>query len=149
MIFSISISISVSVSASRTCCSLSASPTGSLLVWTPSLVRLVLHVLDPEVRSRASLLGLGLVGRVVEERPDVGRLLRGQLLSDGRLRLRERWRALGTGSTVSKLLGHSSISTTVKIYAHLIAGIGQRAVDGGAALIARTTPSQSGEVPTR
>jgi integrase len=56
------------------------------------------------------------------------------------------WLAGGADiSTVSKLLGHSSIATTVKIYAHLIAGIGQRAVDGGAALIARTTPAQPAE----
>jgi len=46
------------------------------------------------------------------------------------------WLAGGADiSTVSKLLGHSSISITSDIYAHLIAGIGQRAVDGAAALI--------------
>jgi integrase len=41
-------------------------------------------------------------------------------------------------STVSKLLGHSSIAITADVYAHLIAAVGQRAVDGAAALIALT-----------
>jgi integrase len=55
------------------------------------------------------------------------------------------WLAGGADiSTVSKLLGHSLIAVTADIYTHMIAGIGQRAVDGGAALIARTTPAQSG-----
>ncbi|HEX5907615.1 MAG TPA: site-specific integrase [Propionibacteriaceae bacterium] len=40
-------------------------------------------------------------------------------------------------STVSKLLGHSSIAITADVYAHLIASVGQRAVDGAAALIPR------------
>jgi hypothetical protein len=45
-------------------------------------------------------------------------------------------------------LGHSSISITADVYGHLIAGIGQRAVDGAAALIpnriAHTVHTQSG-----
>ena len=41
-------------------------------------------------------------------------------------------------STVSKLLGHSSIAITADVYAHLIAAVGQCAVDGAAALIALT-----------
>jgi integrase len=40
-------------------------------------------------------------------------------------------------STVSKLLGHSSIAVTADIYAHMLKGVGQRAVDGAAALIPR------------
>jgi integrase len=47
-------------------------------------------------------------------------------------------------STVSKLLGHASISITSDIYAHLVAAVGQRAVDGAANLIARTVHTQSG-----
>jgi site-specific recombinase XerD len=39
-------------------------------------------------------------------------------------------------STVSKLLGHSSIAITADVYAHLVKAVGQRAVDG----IALTTP---------
>jgi hypothetical protein len=38
---------------------------------------------------------------------------------------------------LSKLLGHSSISITADIYAHMLRGVGQRAVDGAAALIPR------------
>jgi integrase len=38
-------------------------------------------------------------------------------------------------STVSKLLGHASIFITADVYAHLVAAVGQRAVDGAAALI--------------
>jgi integrase len=38
-------------------------------------------------------------------------------------------------STVSKLLGHASISIAADVYAHLVAAVGQRAVDGAAALI--------------
>jgi integrase len=45
----------------------------------------------------------------------------------------------GDLSTVSKLLGHSSVAVTADIYAHMIAGVGQRAVDGAAALIAHTS----------
>jgi integrase len=41
----------------------------------------------------------------------------------------------GDLSTVSKLLGHSSVSVTADIYAHLIAGVGQRAVENAAALL--------------
>jgi hypothetical protein len=40
--------------------------------------------------------------------------------------------------TVSKLLGHRSISITADVYAHLVASVGQRAVDGAAALITRS-----------
>jgi site-specific recombinase XerD len=40
-------------------------------------------------------------------------------------------------STVSKLPGHSSIAITADVYAHLIASVGQRAVEGAAALIPR------------
>jgi integrase len=38
---------------------------------------------------------------------------------------------------VSHLLGHASISITADVYAHLVAAVGQKAVDGAAALIAR------------
>ena len=38
---------------------------------------------------------------------------------------------------MSKLLGHSSISVTADIYAHMLKGVGQQAVDGVANLIAR------------
>jgi integrase len=47
-------------------------------------------------------------------------------------------------STVSKLLGHASISITADVYAHLVAAVGQRAVDGAAALIAHTSLSREG-----
>jgi hypothetical protein len=51
-------------------------------------------------------------------------------------------------STVSKLLGHASISITADVDAHLGAGVGQRAVDGAANLIAHkvalTSHSQPG-----
>ena len=47
-------------------------------------------------------------------------------------------------STVSKLLGHSSISITADVYAHMLEGVGQRAVDGVADLIAHMVHSQSG-----
>jgi integrase len=40
-------------------------------------------------------------------------------------------------SVVSKLAGHSSISITADVYHHMIAAIGQQAMDGAAALIAR------------
>jgi integrase len=54
------------------------------------------------------------------------------------------WLAGGADiAVVSKLLGHSSIAITADIYAHLIAGIGQRAVDDGAALITRTVLAQA------
>ena len=53
------------------------------------------------------------------------------------------WLAAGVDiSIVSKLLGHSSISVTADIYAHMLKGVGQRAVDGAAALIALTVHSQ-------
>jgi integrase len=42
-------------------------------------------------------------------------------------------------SIVSKLLGHSSISVTADIYAHMLKAVGQRAVDGVAERIAHTT----------
>jgi integrase len=45
-------------------------------------------------------------------------------------------------STVSKLLGHASISITADVYAHLVAAVGQRAVDGAANLIASTSLTQ-------
>jgi integrase len=45
-------------------------------------------------------------------------------------------------STVSKLAGHSSVSITADIYAHMVAAVGQRTVDGGAALITRTVLAQ-------
>jgi integrase len=46
------------------------------------------------------------------------------------------WLASGVDiSIVSKLLGHSSISVTADIYAHMLKGVGQQAVDGAAALI--------------
>jgi integrase len=50
-------------------------------------------------------------------------------------------------STVSKLLGHASISITADVYSHLIAAVGQRAVDGAANLIAHTVHTQSGVKP--
>ena len=46
-------------------------------------------------------------------------------------------------STVSKLLGHASISITADVYAHLVAAVGQQAVNGAAALITRTSLAQS------
>jgi integrase len=45
-------------------------------------------------------------------------------------------------SIFSKLLGHSSISVTADIYAHMLKGVGQRAVDGVADLIAHTVHTQ-------
>ncbi len=45
-------------------------------------------------------------------------------------------------STVSKLLGYASISITADVCAHLVAAVGQRAVDGAAELIAHTVHSQ-------
>jgi hypothetical protein len=45
-------------------------------------------------------------------------------------------------STVSKLLGHASISITADVYAHLVAAVGQQAVDGAANLITRTVLAQ-------
>jgi integrase len=47
-------------------------------------------------------------------------------------------------STVSKLLGHSSIAITADVYAHLIAAVGQKAVDGAANLIALTVHTHEG-----
>jgi site-specific recombinase XerD len=47
-------------------------------------------------------------------------------------------------STVFKLLGHSSIAITADVYAHLVAAVAQRAVDGAASLIALTVHTQSG-----
>jgi integrase len=54
--------------------------------------------------------------------------------------LRHCWASLMLASgadiaVVSELAGHSSVSITADVYAHMIAGIGQRAVDGAAALI--------------
>jgi integrase len=45
-------------------------------------------------------------------------------------------------STVSKLVGHASIAITAYVYAHLVAAVGQRAVDGAANLIAHTVRTQ-------
>ena len=43
---------------------------------------------------------------------------------------------------VSKLLGHSSISVTADIYAHMMKGVGQQAAAGVASRIAHTLHSQ-------
>lgn len=56
--------------------------------------------------------------------------------------LRHCWASLmlaaGTDiSIVSKLAGHSSVSITADVYAHMLKGVGQRAVNGAAALIPR------------
>jgi site-specific recombinase XerD len=40
-------------------------------------------------------------------------------------------------AVVSKMLGHSSITLTVDTYAHLLAGVGQKAADAADALIPR------------
>jgi len=40
-------------------------------------------------------------------------------------------------SIVSKLAGHSSVSITADIYGHMLEGVGQKAVNGAAALIPR------------
>jgi site-specific recombinase XerD len=48
-------------------------------------------------------------------------------------------------STISKLLGHSSIGVTADIYAHMLKAVGQQAVDGAAALITRTVLAQPSE----
>jgi integrase len=47
-------------------------------------------------------------------------------------------------STVSKLLGHSSISITADVYHRMIAAVGHRAVGGAAALISHTVHTQEG-----
>lgn len=47
-------------------------------------------------------------------------------------------------AVVSKLLGHSSIAITADVYSDLIGTIGQQAVDGAAALVARTSLSPTG-----
>jgi integrase len=47
-------------------------------------------------------------------------------------------------STVSKLLGHVSITVTSDVYGHLIGTIAQKAVDGAANLIALTVHSPEG-----
>ena len=53
------------------------------------------------------------------------------------------WLASGVDiSIVSKLLGHSSISVTADIYAHMLKAVGQQAVDGAANLIAHTVHTQ-------
>jgi integrase len=55
------------------------------------------------------------------------------------------WLAAGVDiSIVSKLLGHSSISVTADIYAHMLKAVGQSAVDGAAALIAHTVLTREG-----
>jgi integrase len=52
------------------------------------------------------------------------------------------WLAAGVDiSIVSKLLGHSSIAITADIYGHMLKGVGQRAVDGAAELIAQLSSS--------
>lgn len=56
--------------------------------------------------------------------------------------LRHCWASLMLASgvdiaIVSKLAGHSSVSITADIYAHMLTGVGQRAADGAAALIPR------------
>jgi hypothetical protein len=43
---------------------------------------------------------------------------------------------------VSKMLGHSSMATTVDTYAHLLAGIGQRSADNADAMIPRKSRDQ-------
>ena len=48
-------------------------------------------------------------------------------------------------AVVSKLLGHSSIAIIADVYAHLVAGIGQRAVEGAAELTARTALTTGGK----
>jgi integrase len=45
-------------------------------------------------------------------------------------------------SIVSKLCGHSSISVTADIYAHMLKGVGQQAAEGVANRIARTLHTQ-------
>jgi integrase len=45
-------------------------------------------------------------------------------------------------SIVTKLRGHSSISVTADIYAHMLKCVGQQAVDGVAKPIARTVHKQ-------
>jgi len=47
-------------------------------------------------------------------------------------------------STLSKLMGHTSISVTADIYTHMLKAVGQRAVEGVAALVARTSLAQEG-----
>jgi integrase len=42
-------------------------------------------------------------------------------------------------AVVSKLMGHASISITADVYAHLVAAVGQNAVDGAANLVAAHT----------
>ena len=46
-------------------------------------------------------------------------------------------------SIVSKLAGHSSVSITADIYAHMLEGVGQQAVNGAAALIPRRVAQPS------
>ena len=45
-------------------------------------------------------------------------------------------------NTVSKLMGHSSITVTADIYAHVFEAVGRQAVDGVANLIASTVLAQ-------
>ena len=67
--------------------------------------------------------------------------------------LRHSWASLMIASgvdisIVSKLAGHSSVAITADVYAHMMKGVGQQAVDGAAALIPRksalTVHTQSG-----
>jgi hypothetical protein len=55
---------------------------------------------------------------------------------------RQHLRSLKPVAIVSKLLGNSSIGITADIYAHMLNGVGQRAVDGAANLITLTVHSQ-------
>jgi hypothetical protein len=55
--------------------------------------------------------------------------------------------AVPTSAPVSKLLGHSSIAIAADVYAHMIAAVGQRAVDGATALVVLTVHSQPGVSP--
>jgi hypothetical protein len=45
-------------------------------------------------------------------------------------------------STVSKLLGHASISITADVCAHVLAAVGQRPAEGAAVLITYTVQTQ-------
>jgi integrase len=48
-------------------------------------------------------------------------------------------------AVVSKLAGHSSVSITADIYAHLVGTVAADAVNRAASLVARTTPAQPAE----
>jgi integrase len=62
--------------------------------------------------------------------------------------LRHSWASLMLASgvdisIVSKLAGHSSVAITADVYAHMMKGVGQRAVDGAAALIPRKSAAHT------